>query len=159
MDHAYIKTLIEALEASDLSELEFSKDGSSLRLVKRAKASMHAPPVSASHITTPALSLVPDLHGGIESSLPVRSAVAKIEVRASLFGVVHLQASPGAPAYIQIGQAIKQGQTLCVIEAMKIFNEICAEEDLVLDVIAITSGQEVEAGQLLFELHRSEANV
>jgi len=76
-----------------------------------------------------------------------------------MHGVAHLQALPGAAPYVEVGKAVKTGQTLCVVEAMKIFNELQAEEDLVLDAVLVKSGQEVEAGQLLFKFHRSGADV
>jgi len=73
-------------------------------------------------------------------------------VRAPLYGVVHLQPSPGEQAFVTPGLAVKAGQTLCVIEAMKVFNEVRAERDAVVEAVLVASGQEVEAGQPLVRL-------
>jgi acetyl-CoA carboxylase biotin carboxyl carrier protein len=73
-------------------------------------------------------------------------------VRAPLFGIVHLTPSPDAPPFVVAGQAVKTGETLCVIEAMKVFNNICAERDGVVEAVMATSGSEVEAGQLLMRI-------
>ena len=69
---------------------------------------------------------------------------------APLFGVVHLQQSPGDPPFVSVGQAIRAGQTLCVIEAMKVFNEVRAEHGATVADVLVASGQDVEAGQPLF---------
>jgi acetyl-CoA carboxylase biotin carboxyl carrier protein len=75
---------------------------------------------------------------------------ASAECLAPLYGVVHLQPTPGEPPFVQAGQTIHAGQTLCVIEAMKVFNEVRAERDATLQEVLVRSGQEVEAGQPLF---------
>ena len=69
---------------------------------------------------------------------------------APLYGVVHLSPSPSEPAFVRVGEMVQAGQPLCVIEAMKIFNEVRAEHDAVLQEICVASGQEVVAGQPLF---------
>lgn len=160
MDHAYIRTLIEALEASTLTELEFSQSGSTLRLAKSPTKSLAA---SQPQDSAPAAS-VPSMPPAVASAPSAAPAAAPATaatqtLKASMYGVVHLQASPGAPAYVTAGQRIQAGQTLCVIEAMKIFNEVQAEEDLVIEAILVKSGEEVEAGQALFRFQRSGADV
>lgn len=71
---------------------------------------------------------------------------------APLSGTVFLQPSPGEPPFVQIGQAVKAGQTLCVIEAMKVFNEVAAERDGVVDAFLVASGEDIDAGQRLVRL-------
>jgi acetyl-CoA carboxylase biotin carboxyl carrier protein len=160
MDHAYIRTLIEALEASTLTELEFSQNGSTLRLAKALTKSpttsltASGPQDSAAAASERSL---PPAVAAAPAAVPVTAATQTLS--ASMYGVVHLQASPGAPAYVSAGQRIKAGQTLCVIEAMKIFNEVQAEEDLLIEAILVKSGEEVEAGQALFKFQRSGADV
>ena len=128
MDAQQIKVFIDAMASSGLAEMEASKDGWSLRLVRGVLPSSPAP-VAASPLPS-------GLH----------------EQCAALCGVVFLQPAPGEPAFVQIGQAVKAGQTLCVIEAMKIFNEVQAERDGVVDAFLIASGQDVDAGQPLVRL-------
>ena len=146
MDQQLIKTLIDALAASDLSELEFSRDGATLRLVKQpaADGGKRATSVVTTAASVPVASAPKD-------SAPKDSAVSA-EVRAPLFGIVHLQTAPGAPPFVQAGQEVLSGQTLCVIEAMKVFNEVRADRDARVQAVLVESGQEVDAGQPLFRL-------
>ncbi|SFP78380.1 biotin carboxyl carrier protein [Bradyrhizobium sp. Ghvi] len=142
MDLDRIKTMIDAMAASDLNEVEFSEDGWSLRLVRRAQAGdMVRVPVKT----------VPSTHAG---QRPIRAepGVApkrEAHVAAPLFGIVHLQPAPDAPAFVSVGQAVTSGTTVCVIEAMKMFHGVLAQRDGTVSAILVASGQEVEAGQEL----------
>jgi acetyl-CoA carboxylase biotin carboxyl carrier protein len=134
MNQQQIKTFIDALAASDLSELEFSEDGWTLRLARQA-----APAATAA------------LNGAeVQALLMAVEAASAGECLAPLYGVVHLQGTPGEAPFVAAGQAVTAGQTLCVIEAMKVFNEVRAERDGVLQAVLVVSGDEVEAGQPLF---------
>jgi acetyl-CoA carboxylase biotin carboxyl carrier protein len=143
MDPQQIKAIIDAMASSDLAEMEFSQDGWTLRLVRGTSG---AAPASAPE--RPRLKAPAPGHG---AASPAREAApaAAAELRAPLYGVVHLQASPGEPPFVTAGLAVKAGQTLCVIEALKVFNEVRAEHDATVDAVLVTSGQEVEAGQPL----------
>ncbi|MEJ8846021.1 acetyl-CoA carboxylase biotin carboxyl carrier protein subunit [Variovorax rhizosphaerae] len=142
MKQEQIKTLIDALAGSDLSELEFSENGSTLRLVKKSALGNARP----HGVATPARAT------GERTAAKVAKAPAAVadECLAPLFGVVHLQSTPGEPPFVQAGQAVKAGQPLCVIEAMKVFNEVRAERDATVLEVLVKSGQEVEAGQPMF---------
>lgn len=142
MKQEQIKTLIDALAASDLAELEFSENGSTLRLVKLS--ALGATPAARS---LPAARKA--LRRALEETTPA-SATAGTECLAPLHGVVHLQPAPGEPPFVQTGQAVEAGQLLCVIEAMKMFNEVRAERAGTVQQVLTHSGQEVEAGQPLF---------
>ncbi|QNK70773.1 acetyl-CoA carboxylase biotin carboxyl carrier protein [Variovorax sp. PAMC26660] len=139
MKQEQIKTLIDALAASDLAELEYSEDGSTLRLVKQS-ALTAAPVVRSPAVVRRAPAAV--------SSQPTPTAAA--ECLAPLYGVVHLQPAPGEPPFVQPGQGVEAGQLLCVIEAMKMFNEVRAEAAATVQAVLVHSGQEVDAGQPLF---------
>jgi acetyl-CoA carboxylase biotin carboxyl carrier protein len=140
MKQEQIKTLIDALAASDLAELEYSEeDGSTLRLVKQS-ALKSAPAVRSPAVARRAPAAV--------FAQPTPAAAA--ECLAPLYGVVHLQATPGEPPFVQPGQAVEAGQVLCVIEAMKMFNEVRADTAATVLAVLVRSGQEVEAGQPLF---------
>ncbi len=137
MDALQVKALIDAMASSDLSELEATKDGWTLRLVRgvaRGKPAATGGPQAAAR---PA---------GAQAASP------GLEQRASLCGTVFLQPAPGEPPFVQVGQAVKAGQTLCVIEAMKVFNEVSAERDGTVDAFLVTSGQDIDAGQPLVRL-------
>ena len=130
MEPQQIKSFIDAMASSDLAEMEFSQDGWTLRLVRRPLAG--AAPASMPGHTAAAL-----------------AAQAPREVQSPLFGVVHVQPAPGEAPFVAAGQVVRAGQTLCVIEAMKVFNEVRAEHDAIVDAVLVKSGQEVEAGQAL----------
>jgi len=141
MKQEQIKTLIDALAASDLAELEYSEDGSTLRLVKQS-ALKAAPAVRRPAATRAAPAAA--------SAEPAQAAATPAECLAPLYGVVHLQPAPGEPPFVQPGEAVEAGQMLCVIEAMKMFNEVSAEAAATVQSVLVRSGQEVEAGEPLF---------
>jgi acetyl-CoA carboxylase biotin carboxyl carrier protein len=144
MKQEQIKTLIDALAASDLAELAYSENGCTLRLVKQsALTAAAAEPVVRRPIAARKSSAVASLE-----SAPLAAIAA--ECLAPLYGVVHLQPAPGEPPFVQPGQAVEAGQLLCVIEAMKMFNEVRAEAAAPVQAVLVQSGQEVEAGQPLF---------
>lgn len=142
MDPQQIKAFIDAMASSDLAEMEFSQDGWTLRLVRRASGT----PATATRVESararPAVATAAARRD--EAARPAESVL-----RAPLYGVVHLQPSPGEPPFVTPGLAVKAGQTLCVIEAMKVFNEVRAEHDGVVDAVLVATGQEVETGQPL----------
>ena len=144
MDAQQIKTLIDAMAASDLAEMEYSQDGWTLRLVRHAATA--APPQAP----RPAAGAPTRAAASRPGPAPVDAEPATAaELRAPLFGVVHLGPAPGEPPFVVAGQAVKAGQTLCVIEAMKVFNEVRAECDATVLAVLVTAGQEVESGQAL----------
>ncbi|MDM0070125.1 biotin/lipoyl-containing protein [Variovorax sp. J31P207] len=144
MNQEQIKLLIDSLAASDLAELSFSENGSTLRLVKKA---------------TPAEDGSPSTARVAEPVAPSTAADASTLCVAPLYGVVHLQPTPGEPPYVRVGQGIAAGQTLCVIEAMKVFNEVRADADGMIEAVLVASGDEVEGGQALFRIHRGQPDV
>jgi acetyl-CoA carboxylase biotin carboxyl carrier protein len=146
MDAQQIKAFIDAMASSDLAEMEFSQDGWRLRLVRRQGAAEPSMPSRLPDLQRPSAA------GAFVSPATDTAPAASNEVRAPLFGVVHLQPSPGQPPFVAVGVAVKAGQTLCVIEAMKVFNEVRAERDATVQAVLVSSGQEVDAGQCLLRL-------
>lgn len=143
-----IKALIDAMAASDLTELHAARDGWSLRLVRgRAAAASSS---ASSHATAQASS---GTNGAADNTAHV-AANAADELHAPLGGVVFLQSAPGEPPFVRPGQSVQAGDTVCVIEAMKVFNAVHAEHDGVVEAVLVASGQEVDAGQPLLRLAR-----
>ena len=140
-----IKALIDAMAASDLAEMEISKDGWTLRLVRRSEAAASTRP------PRPTPSSVSRAVGESGLDTPPRPTGSPV-VRAPLAGIVHLAPSPGEAAFVEIGQTVKAGTTLCVIEAMKVFNEVKAERDGVVEELLVAGGDEVEADQPLLRI-------
>jgi len=151
MNQEQIKMLIDAFAASDLSMLEFSENGCTLRLARRGAALPAAggaasAPVVAAPIPAPAADAA-DI-----AAPPVSAPAPTADVTAPLYGVVHLRPAPGEPDFVQAGEAVEAGRTLCVVEAMKVFNEVHAPRGATIASVLVESGQEVDAGQVLFRL-------
>jgi acetyl-CoA carboxylase biotin carboxyl carrier protein len=148
MDLDRVKSLIDAMAASDLAEMQVSEGGWSLRLVRRPQPSEALGAPQLGRKTAPAA----------ERSQPARARVDRASnqeisgVVAPLFGIVYLQPAPDAPAFVSPGQTVKAGTPLCVIEAMKMLHEVRAERDGTIAAVLVSSGQEVEAGQQLMRL-------
>ena len=138
MDPEKIKSLIDAMAASDLAEMEFSEGGWSLRLVRHADAET---PRAAPRAPVRARSAAPD-------ATPAAASASR-DLCAPMFGIVYLAPSPGAAPFVAPGQRVGAGTTVCIIEAMKVFQEIKAGRDGVIEALAVTTGEEVEAGQVL----------
>lgn len=147
MDLSQIKQLIDAMAASDLAEMSFSHQGWVLRLVRDKSAVQRdsdvAPLSDRLNRMQPALAH----EAPAPSSEPVSAMPPQRELLAPLFGVVHLQPAPGEPVFVKPGQAVQAGQTVCVIEAMKVFNAVVAESDGIVEAVLVESGAEVESGQ------------
>ena len=140
MDPQTIKTLIATMAASDLTELSFSEAGGCLTLRRGGTLRPTAP-------DTP---LPPRLLQAEGIAAP--PAADPAAQHAPLAGIVHLQPAPGAAAFVQVGQAVSRGDTICLIEAMKVFNAVRAERDGTVTAILVTSGQEIDAGETLMRI-------
>jgi len=153
MDLQKIKQLIDVLAASDLAELELVEGDHRVRLVKRVGAGVASAPWPTNvRPSSPAVSApVPAV-----SAAPAAPAQAGEQVTAPLYGVLHLTPSPDAPAFVQLGDAVQAGQTLCVVEAMKMFHEVKATRPGTVTALYAAAGDEVEAGAALFQLAARE---
>jgi acetyl-CoA carboxylase biotin carboxyl carrier protein len=94
---------------------------------------------------------------GAEADLAPRTGGPTTRVESPMVGVFYRSSSPGAPAFVEVGDVVTVGQTLCLLEAMKLFNELKAEQEGRVKAIHVESGQPVEFGQLLFELEPADA--
>lgn len=146
MDLRKLKTLIDLVSDSNVSELEITEAEGKVRIVKSSgaplamqqpSASIVAAPVVAPIATAPAVDVAPAL----ETSHAVKSPMV---------GTFYRSASPGAKAFVEVGDMVKEGDTICIIEAMKILNEIEADKSGTVKKILCENGQAVEYGQPLF---------
>lgn len=140
MDSARIKGLMDLLAESDLLELSLTEGDSTLRLFKQAGQGVTsvAPAVAVTPVT--------------QAAPAVPAATGAVEIKASLYGVLHLTPAVGEPPFVTVGQAIEAGQTVAVIEAMKMFHPVKAKVAGRLVEVLAQAGAEVEAGQALFRL-------
>lgn len=140
-----IKAFIDAMAASDLQEMEVGHDGWTLRLSRQQRAVVAAPVPRAA-----------EQAASVVTPLPLAEDTPAPEVLAPMFGVVHLQSAPGAAPFVAVGDVVRAGQPLCTIEAMKVFNEVRAEQAGRVTAVLVSTGVEVEAGQALFRIEGAD---
>ncbi|MCF8155513.1 MAG: acetyl-CoA carboxylase biotin carboxyl carrier protein [Rhodoferax sp.] len=146
MDLRKLKTLIDLVSDSNVSELEITEAEGKVRIVKGGGAMVHsyAPaPVYAAPAPVP-VGAAPVVVA------PVEAAEVGHTVKSPMVGTFYRSSSPGAKAFVEIGSVVKEGETICIIEAMKILNEIEADKAGTISRILCDNGQAVEYGQPLF---------
>lgn len=152
MDIRKIRKLIELLEETGISEIEVKEGEESLRLSRHFPAYHH--PMDTTHIR-PATTVV-HTPASLQVAAPATPAVGnetKIsghQVRSPMVGTLYTAPSPDASPFVSVGQTVGVGDTLCIIEAMKMFNEIEADRAGVITAILVTNGSPVEYDQPLF---------
>jgi acetyl-CoA carboxylase biotin carboxyl carrier protein len=151
MDLRKLKTLIDLVSESGISELEVTEGEGKVRIVK------NAPPVyvqpSASYAPQYAQPAPPMSGEAPAAAAPATPAVAAPQghvVTSPMVGTFYRAPSPGADPFVQVGDTVKEGQTICIIEAMKLLNEIESDKSGVVKEILVDNGQAVEYGQPLF---------
>ncbi|WP_321801468.1 acetyl-CoA carboxylase biotin carboxyl carrier protein [Caballeronia sp. J97] len=155
MDLRKLKTLIDLVSESGISELEVTEGEGKVRIVKNAApVYMQAPQQYAPQVQAPA---APHFGGAGEAGAPAAAAPGAAAaapqghiVTSPMVGSFYRAPSPGADPFIQVGDTVKEGQTLCIIEAMKLLNEIESDKAGVVKEILVENGQAVEYGQPLF---------
>lgn len=145
MDLRKLKTLIELVESSGIAELEISEGEERVRIVRSAAAVQHVYAAPQQHMTT----LAPQLPDA-PAELAEPAAPDGHVVKSPMVGSFYRSPSPGAKPFVEVGQSVSVGDTLCIIEAMKLLNEIEADQSGVISAVLVESGQPVEYGQPLF---------
>jgi acetyl-CoA carboxylase biotin carboxyl carrier protein len=147
MDLRKLKTLIDLVSDSNVSELEITEAEGKVRIVKGGGAMVH----SYSQPMYPQMQQVQPQAAPAAAAVPVVEEVASGHtVKSPMVGTFYRSASPGAKAFVEIGSVVKEGETICIIEAMKILNEIEADKAGTISKILCENGQAVEYGQPLF---------
>ena len=145
MDLRKLKTLIDLVSESNVSELEITEADGKVRIVKAG--------------ATPVVMAAPVLQQAAAAPLPAAAAPVAAEaapeetglvVKSPMVGTFYRSSSPGAKAFAEVGDVVKAGQPVCIIEAMKIMNEIESDQDGTITKILVENGQPVEYGQPLF---------
>ena len=148
MDLRKLKTLIDLVSESNVSELEITEAEGKIRIVK-AGAAVAQPYHAVAGQVSPAAALPQDTMPTVPAAAHL-SVVASHHVKSPMVGTFYRSASPGAKSFVEIGDAVKAGQTVCIIEAMKILNEIESDKSGTVTQILCENGQAVEYGQPLF---------
>jgi acetyl-CoA carboxylase biotin carboxyl carrier protein len=148
-----ILELIDLISKSNFVEFELEREGFKIKLVKAAGriASAPPPPVLAA-ADLPAAS-----SPGAASVAPVAPTHRFHEIKSPLVGTFYRSPSPEAPAFTEVGRAVRAGQVLCIVEAMKLMNEIESDTDGVIEEILVSNGQPVEYGEVLFRVRPAAA--
>jgi acetyl-CoA carboxylase biotin carboxyl carrier protein len=152
MDLRKLKKLIDLVQESGIAELEITEGEEKVKIVKGGVVSVH-PGVA---MAAPAVAAAPPVaHAPQPTAAVVADAAPAIEghvVKAPMVGTFYRSPSPDAKAFVEVGQAVKEGDVICIIEAMKLMNEIDADAAGTVKAILVENGQPVEYGQPLFIL-------
>ena len=145
MDIAQIRKLIKLVQSSDLTEIEVTEGDQTVRISRQHPIVAH--PVPAPHyaaVAPPPMAAVP-MPASVEESADEENTVTS-----PMVGTFYRSPSPDADSFVNVGQKVKKGDALCIIEAMKMMNEIEAEYDGVVDSVLIENATPVEYGQPIF---------
>ncbi|RYE78018.1 MAG: acetyl-CoA carboxylase biotin carboxyl carrier protein [Oxalobacteraceae bacterium] len=151
MDLRKLKTLIDLVAESDIAELEVTEGESKVRIVKSSAIPQNqvvmVPPQGVQQFHAPAMQGAAPAPAAAPAAAPVETGHV---VKSPMVGTFYRSSSPGAPAFVEVGANVKEGDTLCIIEAMKLLNEIDADLSGTITKVLVENGQPVEFGQPLF---------
>jgi acetyl-CoA carboxylase biotin carboxyl carrier protein len=161
MDLRKLKTLIDLVSDSNVTELEITEAEGKVRIVKGATPS--GIPVLSHQVMAPAAPALPtapaapptaaeiaDAAAVTAAAVAAEVAAASHTVKSPMVGTFYRSSSPGAAPFVQVGDTVKEGDTLCIIEAMKILNEIESDKSGTVKQVLCENGQAVEYGQALY---------
>ena len=149
MDLRKLKTLIDLVSESGIAELEITEGEGKVRIVKFSQAQQ--PVAYAAPVAAPGYAPAAPAAGAPGHAAPEAAPVAAGHtVKAPMVGTFYRAANPGSAAFVEVGQTVKEGEPLCIIEAMKLLNEIEADKSGVITEILVENGEPVEYGQPLF---------
>ena len=156
-----IKEILELMREHELAEFELQRDGETLRLRKHSPApwagAVPAMPAAALHVPVAAAAAAPAAHAAGDGAVlePTSEDVDLAIVKSPIVGTFYRASEPGAPPFVDTGQTVRKGQVLCIIEAMKLMNEINAECDGEIVKVYVENGQAVQYGERLFAIRPS----
>ena len=155
MKIAEIRRLIRLVEASDINELEIEEEGARIRIVKRISDDGVVPMQVAPLITSSEQASMVTPAEAAQPKISVPPPDDLVQVTSPMVGTFYRAPSPEAPSYVQVGDMVKIGQVLCIIEAMKMMNEIEADFAGTIVDICIENAQTVEFGQTMFTIRKA----
>lgn len=143
MDLRKLKTLVDLVSESNISELEITEAEGKVRIVKAAPAPAAAPAAAA-----PVVAVAPP-SAAMAAATPAPAPAGRL-IKSPMVGTFYRSSSPGGTPFIEVGSQVKEGDVICIIEAMKILNEIEADHSGTITRVLAENGQAVEYGQALF---------
>ena len=155
MRELFIRKLVKMVEQSDIDSLEVSSWGQKVRIIKNSSGSNGNHSVPATAAPQPAINmapvpLAPAEVGPVDQAPP--PAPSGHLLTAPMVGTFYRKPAPDARAFVEVGDTVKVGQVVCIVEAMKLMNEIVSDADGTIASIMAEDGQPVEYGQTLFEI-------
>jgi acetyl-CoA carboxylase biotin carboxyl carrier protein len=154
MDLRKLKKLIDLVQESGIGEIEITEGEEKVRISRQAPAGppvlMAAPSMQAMAYGAPASGPSAGTSGGAAPALEASAEPKGHQLKSPMVGTFYRAPSPGAPSFVEIGQSVTKGQTICIIEAMKLLNEIESDVSGSIKAILVENGQPVEYGQPLF---------
>ena len=152
MDLRKLKTLIDLVAESDISELEVTEGESKVRIVKSGAPAAHGQVVMMQPQVAQPMPAVANAAPAPQAAAPEAAPAEPTGhvVKSPMVGTFYRSSAPGSPPFVEIGSVVKEGDTLCIIEAMKLLNEIDADASGTIRQILVENGQAVEFGQPLF---------
>ncbi|MER0237815.1 acetyl-CoA carboxylase biotin carboxyl carrier protein [Fulvimarina sp. MAC8] len=150
LDPEIVRELAAILKESDLTEIEVERDSLRIRLTRQIEAApvYYQQPQMASHAPAPQQQPAPA--AAQPQAAPAKSGPAEGTVTSPMVGTVYHAASPGSKPFVEVGQAVKEGETVCIIEAMKTMNNIPSPRSGTVREILVDNAQPVEFGEPLF---------
>ncbi|HEY0017828.1 MAG TPA: acetyl-CoA carboxylase biotin carboxyl carrier protein [Longimicrobium sp.] len=157
IDLEFIRGLIDAVDDSGIDSLEIARGGTRIRINKTpppAPVAAAAPALAAAPAPAPAAApAAPAPSAAAEAAAaPAAPASTLVEIKSPMVGTFYRAPAPEAPSYVEVGSRITRGQTLCILEAMKLMNELPAEVNGTVREICVENGEPVEYGQVLFRV-------
>lgn len=162
VDLDFLRGLISAVDDSGVDSVEISRGGTRIRISKTpgGTTSVVQGPATvsqeAAHLVPAATPTVPAAAAPAapteEAAAPAAAASNWVEIKSPMVGTFYRSPSPEAPAYVEVGSRVVKGQTLCILEAMKLMNELEADISGIVREIAVENGEPVEYGQVLYRL-------
>lgn len=144
MDLRKLKKLIDLVEESGIAELEITDGEEKVRISRTGAASAAVSATVTPAVAAPAVAVAPPANGG-----PAAAQNEGHVLKSPMVGTFYRSPTPGAKAFIEVGQSVSEGDTVCIIEAMKLLNEIEADRSGVIKAILVENGQPVEYGHAL----------
>jgi acetyl-CoA carboxylase biotin carboxyl carrier protein len=164
IDLEFLRGLIDAVDSSGIDSIEINRAGTKIRIAKTPPpAPIAGAPALPSILAAPALPPAPTqpalAPGSTQAAAPAASAAPVAappsnlaEVKSPMVGTFYIAPAPEAPPYVEVGSTVKKGQTLCILEAMKLMNELESEIDGIVREILVENSDPVEYGQVLFRV-------
>jgi acetyl-CoA carboxylase biotin carboxyl carrier protein len=157
MEISYIKKIIKLVEHSDVDEVEIEEEGKRIRVVKSKNSQLttYQVPMAQPHFFQPVASPHPPVASqptpeALQSPPPAKAEASFHEIRSPIVGTFYRAPAPDAASYVEVGQIIKPGQVMCIVEAMKLMNEIESDVEGRVVKIIVDNGKPVEYNQVLF---------